>query len=292
MWECEHRNTRYFSSKHESSRHSLPYPGKPGPGQGMVALLPPRTLMLALRKSNLGADSGRLKGESHLLLNSLHAGPAEKVHFCQSCYSAVRPPALKADEEEEGKAGLQRQEGICCKENVSNKSPSPTPLISSKSCLLFMLMLLPGPAHAINIYWVTTICQAPEIKIDTSPCSRGASRPEGNPEGPLWGPRNEVTRWDNAGSCSSSLPSYWSWGGEVEGLMAASKISKRLIYPTHAANVVWCFQRRRTNNLRFHLEAVNYSFSQHPGHQSVTLHFVAQLLIFKDPLTTVCSILT
>lgn len=288
MWECEHRNTSYFSSKHESRRHSLPYLGIPEPG--MVALLPPRTLRLALRKYNLGADSGRLKRESRLLLNSLHAGPAEKVHFCQSCYSAVQPPALKADEEEEGEAGLRRQEGICCKGNVGNESPSPTPRISS-SCLPFVLMLLPGPACATNICWVTTVCQAPEIKTDTSPCSHGASEPEDNPEGPLWGPRNEVTRWDNAGPCSS-LPPHWSWGGEAEGLAAASKISKRLIYPTHAANVVWCFQKWRTNNLRFHLEAVNYSFSHHPEHQSVTLHFVAQLLIFKDPLTTVCSMLT
>lgn len=66
----------------------------------MVAPALQGALRLAMRESNLGAESGMLRGESPRLLNSLHAGPAERAHFCPSCYSADHPPALRADEKE------------------------------------------------------------------------------------------------------------------------------------------------------------------------------------------------
>ena len=82
MWERERGNTRYLSSRQQSTGVLCPAPG--GYVQGAATPLPPRALGWAL-KSSLGADAGM----SPWLLN---AGAAE---ICISDHPVLQPATLQ-----------------------------------------------------------------------------------------------------------------------------------------------------------------------------------------------------
>lgn len=253
IWECEHRNTSSVSS------------------QCWVPDIP-RLPLRECRQEGCGGSSPS-RGPS----NSLHAGPVGKSHCCSSSHSAGQ--AGKGGWKEAprmGSALLCLGEGVSVGERVvtscHTSSPPPSllcfscPSCSQELCMvqIFTEHLLCARHQKYDTGTVPALMGLPVQKaIIGGHCNTGG--------GELW-----VSAYTGAMSCPPlESVSCWSWEREVEGLMAASKINKRLIYPAHAANVVFCFQKWRTNNLRFHLKAVNYSFPQHPGHQSVILRFGA-----------------
>lgn len=135
MWERERGNTRYLSSRQQSTGVLCPAPG--GYVQGAATPLPPRALGWAL-KSSLGADAGM----SPWLLN---AGAAE---ICISDHPVLQPATLqhwgqmrrrgKGWAPKMGLALLCFLEGAGCQGNGGDKCPSLVPLhlllISSALC--------------------------------------------------------------------------------------------------------------------------------------------------------------
>lgn len=220
MWERERGNTRYLSSRQQSTGVLCPAPG--GYVQGAATPLPPRALGWAL-KSSLGADAGM----SPWLLN---VGAAEK---CISDHPALQPAALqhwgqmrrtgKGWAPKMGLALLCFLEGVGCRGNGGDKCPSPMPLhlllISSALCANVAPRSCRVNRPSVSTYYVPDTSHT-----EHSLGSPGAPRPAGSTAGSLWGLTSELIHWNDAVPCTSSLKP--KKGGRAGGWQQLPKLTR------------------------------------------------------------------
>ena len=160
-----------------------------------------------------------------------------------------------------GLAPLCFLEGGCCQGNGGDRCPSPTPL----HLLLILSALWANAAPRscrVNRPSGSTYYAPDTSRTEQSPFSWGSQARRRHGRIPLGTHKRAHTL---KRCCSLCLVPEVGKRRCGWGLTTASKINKRLTSLKQAANVVLCFQKQRTDNLRFHLEVVNYSFPSTVG---------------------------
>lgn len=257
-WGCDHRNTSYFSFKQQSCPWALPFSGKPWPGQGRMASFPPRCPWTLLDEVQFQPRFWDLQGRRALIVDSLHV-----VALLAIFNSPVdwHPAPRQMQETGEKPSSKEKPlspplEGRLLYGNEGHKPRSLPPflfsVLSCSSCQCSSQELNETTcehtkanlesSHILgNIYWAPVRCQPPKTLNRHSLHSHGTSRTAVNGTGPLWGLAESSYPDTSLDPPATRIPQCENWEREVEGLTAASKINKRLIYPTHAANVVLCY---------------------------------------------------
>ena len=238
MWERERRNTRYFSSKQQSTGILGPPPGSHV--QGTAAPLPPRCPWMGLEEVQSGSWCW------HVYPGCWTQELQKNVFLTILLFS--RPPfSTESRWEEQGEAGLQRWAWLSSaswKESAAGKwgwwmpeshAPSSPPNLICSLCQSCSQEL--QGQQTLREHLLRARHQPYRIQ---SRFSRGSQASRQHSRIPLGTHKQAYTlKW----CCSLCLvpeaeKGRWGWG-----LTTASKINKRLTFRKQTANVVFCFQR-------------------------------------------------
>lgn len=221
MWERERRNSRYFSSKQQSTGILGPPPGSHV--HGTAAPLTPRCPWMGLEEV-----------QSRSCYWHVYPGcwmqELKKNVFLTILLFSQPPFSTESSWEEQRRLGSK--DGLGCpllpgrsrlQGNAGDECPSPMPLhlllISSALCAKVAPRSCRVNRPSVSTYYVPDTSHT-----EHSPGSPGAPRPAGSTAGSLWGLTSELIHWNDAVPCASSLKPRK--GGGAEGWQQLPKLTR------------------------------------------------------------------